>query len=713
MPRAVGLDARGRGVAPAYPRGGPVLRIYGGRGTGKTSVCQRLHDTYVNRLHVAKWPRRDADPALSASGPQTGLIAARPLAALAWLVHELNAPAGRFGRMEFPRFTYGLLAAATLEDVPQSRDDDAGAMRQRHFVQLQRSLEEALDDNADGASVRARFKPLAQQLVPLLGWIAPGLTPLTGLLQQVVGDAFGGGGGGGQPDAAAVRWWDGQLDGIAGAGIGKLLDYVMGLRQQLPAQARNDLEQRLAAAFLADMDAHYDRRHLRIWPLPLIILDDTHTPTGERLLSLLLTAYAQAAGHNNAQGGRVRRPVIVCAGLGPPSRAASVRDRMPLEAAEIDQLDWRSPDTQDVNAWQVWLRAPAMEAGGIATALGNRAPRGLPNLIEQISAGRGGLAWPLITAAQEDLRLRGSGRLNQCTPHELGPTLLALPPAGTAGERHVADVLLHFLVPDRGLIEPLLPWAVALRLDDVADLPAPGGAPPDGVEGRIRDFLREEHWSRSRWAGEGGFVPVVADRVLRELLLHRLRTRCSPEAAGPDAEEALTYWTRLHTAARGRYSAFAHDREGVGRSAYLHHSLALGERAAVVAALHAMFEEGDRPRWLADLQFICAAPRPPDGYARRRPEPPDVPCTACRGPQPDARHSVLGHLVDLLWSQSTLASLYTDDPEGPNNRLRSFLGNIEIAYDDDAATVNATALWPHELAGGRRVPQLPITERGH
>src|SRR5262249_19338493 len=110
--------------------------------------------------------------------------------------------------------------------------------------------------------------------------------------------------------------------------------------------------------------------------------------------------------------------------------------------------------------------------------------------------------------------------------------------------------------------------------------------------------------------------------------------------------------------------------------------------------------------WLAAVQFVCAAPHPPDGYLARHPEP-SVNCLACPGPGPDDRHYAIRELVDALWGLSTLSSLYTDDPDSEDNPLRQLLSGF------DAATREAARRWPALLAQGRRVPELPITRRDH
>ncbi|CAL9361426.1 hypothetical protein [Streptomyces sp. NPDC090994] len=703
VPRAVGLDARGKGTRPGWPGGAPVIRIYGGRGTGRTAVCQALHDRYVNRLHVAKWPATDrAVPAVAPPADGAGLLASRPLAALAWLVHELNAGVPRFGRIAFPRFTCAVLAVVTLEESAPRADPDGPSPAELATFQRQRQdLEQALEDSAGEPAVRERFGALVDATVPLLRWI-PVLAPLEDLVRELLRQARRGRGGQGL-DAAALRWWDERPLGVPGTGIEKLLRYAQHLGFELPAPARDDLERRLAAAFFADIDAYYRAWHFFTRPLPLVVLDDTHTPTGERLFDLLLTAYAEAAGPDPGRGADVSRPVLVSTRLGAGPGGVPGRDRHPVDVTRIGTLAWESPRGRSPDAWQLWLRAPALRTADIAAALGTGCPRGLPDVTGQISAGRAGLARPLIDAARQDLRRGRDSVLRRCATEGLGRALLGLPPAGPAEEASVADVLLHYLVPERSLIEPLLPWAVALRLDDVRRLPGPGdGEEPAGD--RVRAFLRAGHWDRSPWAGEAGFVPPVGDRTLRELLLHRLRAECTPARRGPDG---FAYWTRLHSAAAAHYGRAADD-DRDALIARLHHTLALGRREEAVAGLHQLFGTADRRSWLAAVQFVCAAPRPPDGYAEQHPEGPGY-CPACPGPRPDGRHRAVAALVTRLQDLSTLSSLYTDDPDSPDNRLRQLLSGFDIAYDDqDIATVEAARLWPALLAQGRRVPELPV-----
>nr|WP_119612380.1 hypothetical protein [Streptomyces acidiscabies] len=231
---------------------------------------------------------------------------------------------------------------------------------------------------------------------------------------------------------------------------------------------------------------------------------------------------------------------------------------------------------------------------------------------------------------------------------------------------------------------------MALRAEDVPHLP---GHDPDQHH-RVRDLLKEDHWHRAAWPDAAH--PAIGDRTLRELLLHHLRTEADPAR-----------WTELHTAARDRYAP--------GSAPHLHHTLALGRREEAVAGLHTAFGATGRPGWLATVQTVCAAPHPPDGYAGQHPQPAAL-CTAC-GPHHDDRHRAIGRLLDLLWGVSTLSSLYTDDPESPDNRLRQLLNGFDVAYDDrgdqELATADAARRWPVLLAQGRRVPELPTARREH
>ncbi|QNP74666.1 hypothetical protein IAG44_37925 [Streptomyces roseirectus] len=713
VPKAVGLGPRGTGAEPGHPRGAPVITVHGGRGTGKTALCEHLHDTYAGRLHVAKWPMPGTQPAGMPPPPdRASPLTSRPLAALACLVYGLNGDVPKFGRIDFPRFTYGLMAATTLYEPLDTDQLEGPALTEvRELEQRQRELEEELA--GDERPVWNSLTDWVAALIPLIGVFAPGLGPLEDLLERIVRQSGGRQTGGRQtggrrtagrrPDAhdpgrppatrapkldqSALRWWDTELRTVPGTGIRKLLYWVsLILRHQVPAQARHSLEEHLTAAFLADIDAHHHRRHWRLRPLPLILLDDTHTPTGRRLRDLLLTAYANAAGPDNAKGAEVTRPVIVATELDARPRPAAPRHQRPLTVPQFATLAWHSPRSHAPEDWQVWLQAPALSADSIAAALGTPCPRGLPNLVEQLSAGRAGCARPLIDAARESLRTGHRSALLRAEPQDLGPALLALPPAAPGQERTVTAALLRYLVPDHALIDALLPWAVALRPEDAPHLPA---RDPDQHH-RVRDLLKEEHWYRTAWWGVPGHAPVIGDRTLRELLLHHLRT-----------ETGTAYWTDLHTA--------AHDRYDPGTAPRLHHALALGRREEAVAGLHEAFARSDRRGWLAAVQTVCAAPHPPDGY----PAPESgADCPACPGPVPDDRHRAVGRLLDLLWGVSTLSSLYTDDPESPDNRLRLLLSGFDVAYEDqDLATADAARRWPVLLARGRRVPELPIARR--
>lgn len=54
VPRLVGLHHKDGYLVPfAYPKGAPVVRIVGGRGSGKTALLGAVHDAYNGRVPLA------------------------------------------------------------------------------------------------------------------------------------------------------------------------------------------------------------------------------------------------------------------------------------------------------------------------------------------------------------------------------------------------------------------------------------------------------------------------------------------------------------------------------------------------------------------------------------------------------------------------------------------------------------------------------------
>jgi hypothetical protein len=745
LPSLVGRDTANRRVKEAYPGGVPMVGIYGGRGTGKSALCEQIHRGYVRHIPVARWPLVPGRGASAPVGADSGLLGSQVVGALNGLVIDLVA-----GGIGFPRFTYGLLAAATLAGVqaPPPPPPPAGILR---FQAALRALTAELALASPGeAGLKALFRDLIIALLPVAQALIPGQPNLDGLARLFVNRYLAA-----NPQGRALSWWESEIDRLPGQGARRLLRYALDLSLQNPANAANDLERRLTRAFLADIDAYRGGQHFFARPpRPLIVLDDTHCGGGLRLRNLLLDAYAPPG-----RDTRVERPVIVVTVRESGDRPATRPPGAAVCVSGVEPGLWSAPsrtNQQDQKHWQLWLRAPELRAGSISTEIGHqRCPQGLPNLIERLSAGRAASAHILLRAVRADLGRSEGSALRQSPPAGLGETLMTLPavgddvPAGevslrtalfglppVASEPTTCDALLWHLVPDKDLRTWLARWAVALHADDARHLPlAPKPAADthyaeDSLQ--VREFLGDTQWERRPWQGADELVPAVSDRVLRELLLCQLRggdpAVNEPERVGH--EEFDDYWTRLNEAARACYVQGFEDGDRAARNRYLHHCLALGLEHTVVAALHHELTRANSREWLDSLQFVCAAPIPPAGYRRRNPEP-VRPCRACDSPVPDAgrntlntlntlndsrnraaEHCQLGRLLTRLRRMSQLTSVYGEF-DAPGNQLRMGLNSLGAAFEDgDNPVTRAAGHWPTLLVGGRRVPDLPILTEG-
>jgi hypothetical protein len=744
LPGLVGRDAEGNRTQLTHPAGAPIVRILGGRGTGKTALCGGLYTDYARvGIPVARWPLAPGQHRLPPS-EGTEVRDSPAVGVLNWLVVDLEA-----GGVRFPRFTYGLLAAATLADPVDggAGGDGGGGGGAAHrdaqaFRAALTALETALAQAAPGNQLMVLFAAVIETAAAIAPAFAPGLPNLDELAQRFTARYLGR-----RPKGQALRWWETELDELPGPGARRLLMYARNLGVQGLAGARGNLEKRLTRAFLADIDAHYGGLQWFPSPRPLILLDDIHSGVGPRLFDLLRSAYVRMGGPGNETGTDVRRPVIVATELSATELSATDRragpaHRAPVPVSTVDKSLWSTPAGEGPPIWELWLRAPVLHTENITAELDVQdCPRGLPDLIGRLSAGRAGSARILLLAARRDLQQGRNSALRRCSASRLGEVLLDLPateeedvPVGDRPQLRetlfglppaergptACDAVLWHLVPDPQLLAWLPRRAAALSQSDVPHLPLPPvpAADQNWAENpqRVRELLHDGPWERRPWRGTDGFVPTVADRVLRELLLHQLRAESAPTAeddhrAGPAADAALTYWRRLHEAARNRYTRgfLAEDRSA--RARYLHHCLALGLQREVVAELHRALADRDGRAWLSAVQFVCAAPCPPAGYTTHNPEP-NSSCLACEGAPPHTTHSEINRLVTMVWGASRLSSSY-EEPDNRYNPLRELLYSLGGVFDDegheDDTLRRAAARWPTLLCNGRRAPDLPIS----
>lgn len=613
----------------------PLVWLVGGRGTGKSALLRDLEDAYgPNTPHVhADLAARDfAVPGVAAL-TRAGLPNTSPLGDLLHvLAYQLSQEAAD-RRLRFPRLVAGLLSVTRPQP---DRPREAAAREERAELLLKAA-------QPDDGTRQALLRPFLIYLTQF-GLVANGFpAPSDELLGEVVTRLLGAN----RLRRKAVRWW--QERDLRGGGDGDHKLEVLRRYFRQPGENRRLAEAHLVAALLADAaDAHGALRRFDGTPRPLALLDNAHLPPGPAFADLL-------AGASRAAPGAERGPclIVVAAALGSETAHAlpgtdAVYDAE-LVGARADQ-GRLVLGLQPLTRGAVW----SMFDGSQQLPLGD-----LARLIHRFSAGRAGVAWPLVQAG---------GRRPDAG------ALLSLP--GPDGGT-VAGDLLRGLLPEDGDRERLLRLAPALSRT-AADRLQP-------EYGQAIAYLRHNHWPRHDWPGTDG--PLIGDPGLRALLLHELSGR------GPG-------WDDAHRTLRGLYA------EDDPR--HLHHCLAMGEPQPVIRALHGLFARRDAPAVLAALNTVCAAPQPPV-----RPLPADDP-SGCRFCPADANgpetHSAIGELVHALWQQS--APLATPD-SGWISAIELRLGTLADYSRQPATAVYlwAQERWPELLTDWAQAPHLPVPGR--
>ncbi|GAB2780985.1 hypothetical protein [Streptomyces daliensis] len=730
VPGLVGMKRGTRGRAGfTYPRGAPVVQVVGARGSGKSALLHVLERSYDDRLPLACKDLAALEPADTGTSTGTGTgtegdANASPVVLLLHgLAHELDSPGSRHHSLKFPRLSLGLLVVTAWHPL-DAEGNPRQQVRQSGLAEAEADLRRLVADEASEHRIKAAFETWLGVLEPLLPSVFAGL--------PVLGSAAEAGSRAARhlllrrrPDKAALAWWNWNLRDRRGDPLRRLFRFVLDLQA---SGDRTTAENLLTAAFLADINAAYGRAMIfDRAPPPLILLDNLHTALGRRFLDALLRAYDTAYDAPGPERPPVR-PVVVGTALGGGDGHGG-GDGLP-STLEVTAPDlWEDTGDGSPARWLLRLRIPPLDQAKVSDMLPavDRARRPLPGAVTRLSAGRAYSAHVLVEAAEDHL-----GHHRALRPE----ALLTLPARGHGPGTTVAAHLLEHLVPDPGLRERLPLYALALdpecaaRLWEVAH-------PEDGAEetavllAAAAEYVGQAHWHHSPWPGSGADVPFVRDLALRELLLHTLTVTC---------DDGM--WARLHRRARAGYdplgrSPYAPEQD----SRYLHHTLALGLTGSVVAWLHHRFTQRRARDWLADLQFVCAAPRPREGYVPPSPEasgePP--PCAACAtgggspgspsgpgGPgggathDPLTAHNAIADLVDVLWRLSSLAA---EPTQGELGRITSALASLRYGgyggsgggprpgrYGEGGglAFPDVAGRWTRALRDGARVPGLPI-----
>jgi hypothetical protein len=480
-----------------------------------------------------------------------------------------------------------------------------------------------------------------------------------------------------------LRWWREQLS-PPGDAVDRLFSFAIDF--QTRGAPRREAEAHLVAAFLDDVAGRYGAFQAGSrTAIPLILLDNAHAAPGPAFLALMERRYAASRGEGRAPV----HPVTVATALGEAGGGRlsfhDVGRETPWEPSEgwLLRLGINQVRESDIRAM---LRA---RLGPV------RYPANLERPIARLSGGRAGCARVLVDAAVAHLRSGGSGGSGGGTPSLTGRELLALDHADGDAEGgngngnadrpgSVADRLLELLLPGqmRLRVDDMTLTAAALGDDAARLLLRRHGTPrPEtdaDVDWRLRNVKSEldgAHWNREPWPAPA--APVVGDRALRLLLLHRLAARADD-------------WRAAHAALAA----------GLGPSAgapFLHHTLALGDADAVADHLRVLFTRLPPPEWLTAVNVVCAAPTPPGGEAA----PPEA------EPEDPVRLAIR-RLVRALWRLSDAMTL-TPDPVDLRE-VGSALDQLHAQPGADTQNVylRAEAAWPERLAEGVQAPDLPI-----
>ncbi|MFC4033893.1 hypothetical protein ACFO3J_20760 [Streptomyces polygonati] len=704
VPRLVGVAYRGDGGRrPVDSRdAGPVVRLVGSRGAGKSAILADLADAYRQRIPLSLLDLASHDlrppqpwtlqqPGPGAAGPDADGPGApgspwadagggsdepdavhttrrtantSPVTDLLYtLEKDLRRKPKNFGvPLEFPRLTHGLVAVSgwradsPLEQAEAERQlNDQLTADRSNTAGLVQGLMAAVIDGAGGLTGDESLAAAARSLVPIV-------------TQRLFGRRV---------NKAARGWWAEREVAPTGDGLEQLAALAVDFRDT-EGDGRLLAHRHLVAALLADVSAHYGpmRKYDGV-RRPLVLLDNAEPGgAGGDFQELLLHAR-----HESAAGGPDQLVVVLT--------ASGDETAHPSVDTVARHTSWRPPAPRgsgDPEQWLLTLGLTALKAPAIKAMFGASRPSNrLVMAVEQLSGGRAGVVHALVQAALPRLR---TGR----PPDPSG--LLDLPADGHAGSgTTVGARLLRLLVPDEATRRRLTYYSPALDAPAAVhlshSLPPFLNGPLAARESAL--YLARGHWHGPSWPGTDG--PFVADPTLRALLLHELRG--DPQA-----------WQTVHRRLLHRLDA--NHPLGLGAvtadTRYLHHALAMGDCDLVVRSLHHLFRRGsdadDAQAWLAALNLVCAAPRPlsppPDGSRAG--------CPACGSDEP-AVHQAIDHLVRELWALSALDAV-------PNARAVTRIEQrMTVLATHSAGTAQAVYFdahdqWPQLLSESVKAPDL-------
>ncbi|MGA4837337.1 hypothetical protein [Streptomyces sp. G45] len=688
----------GRWTKRGFPHGQPVVEIVGDRATGKTAVLDALYAGYHAHVPTARLDL--AEPPFSAAGQtdreRLDSANASPVTNLLFqMCYELStAPKGNGRPLAFPRLSPALLLvtawrreAATVGPVPPAE-----------LTAAEGELRELLTARHPDPRVRdALLRRWLAALGAVVAGLLPGVPGLEGVLQSA-SDSFLDRKG----RAPRLAWWRSQLADANGDAVQRLFTIVQRFRRRGPDRVA--VEAHLMDALLADIDGAYGPWARKTRHPALILLDNVDDALRKRFLVPFVERYAHIARQRPGHS-RDMLPVVFATSLG--------RGSAPELTPTTAEAPWSSPELRPPRTWLLRLGIPDVGDPQIRAMLnGADYPASLPAVVERLSGGRAGNALLLVEAAVE--RIEGPDPLDL-------DGLLSLPSSDAA--QPLADTLLDQLLPDPALRDQALTVAPALEASAAADLlrlaapQLPGPAPALQIRRLLDGALERPHWNHRPWPQVYGRAPLITDRALRAILLHRLRTEGGPAR-----------WSHLHSRLAGHYNpGDVLDSDSVRHDPrYLHHALALGcFDSLVVRALHHRYLRSAPADWLCDLNLVAAAPQAYDGFAPEHAPAADElpPCPACADQDSGAAvHAAIRLLLASVWRLSAPSAA---PPSGHADRcavlVRASLealctdygrrGRPDQAYNAYVDTVAADG-WIDALVNGVQAPDLPVVRVG-
>jgi hypothetical protein len=270
-----------RRIGKQYKGCAPEILVVGGRGMGKTAALGRIFDSYRNRCPSSEI---DIIEDRYAKDNPTSSPGDTPLLTLLRRIKrdlELQVKGDKHP-IRFPRLSVGLVAVKTWSPRwtlnTEISEKDARQQLDGAGDSVARIAQREGEDNWVRDWVADVFADLSSYSLPY-----PVNVFVSATVRAFVSKALD------RPHGDEAISWHEQFDPSAGGnGYEKLV--AMAGDFSLGGDHREDAERRLVAAFLADLDAAYDRwAWLRGKTLPLVTLDNVgYRPVGGQFLKLVL-----------------------------------------------------------------------------------------------------------------------------------------------------------------------------------------------------------------------------------------------------------------------------------------------------------------------------------------------------------------------------------------------------------------------------------------